>query len=87
MLNFRSWSQLQNYFNSEIFLIYGRLFGIAIHACNIGVKDDQTVTTIFVCVLSGDCVIQNGANSGMGQSVIQLAAAWGIKTINIIRDR
>ena len=41
----------------------------------------------FVCVTSGDCVIQNGANSGVGQSVIQLAAAWGIKTINIIRDR
>ena len=32
-------------------------------------------------------MIQNGANSGVGESVIQLAAAWGLKTINIIRDR
>ena len=32
-------------------------------------------------------MIQNGANSGVGQAVIQLAAAWGINTINIIRDR
>lgn len=35
----------------------------------------------------GDAVIQNGANSGVGQAVIQLAAAWGIKTVNIIRNR
>ena len=38
-------------------------------------------------ITSGDCLVQNGANSGVGQSVIQLAAAWGINTINIIRDR
>ena len=32
-------------------------------------------------------MIQNGANSGVGESVIQLAAAWGVKTINIVRER
>lgn len=42
---------------------------------------------IFVTLKPGDCIIQNGANSGVGQNVIQLAAAWGISTINIIRDR
>ena len=36
---------------------------------------------------AGDVVIQNGSNSGVGESVIQLAVAWGVKTINIIRDR
>ncbi|KAM9310516.1 enoyl-[acyl-carrier-protein] reductase, mitochondrial [Pholidichthys leucotaenia] len=35
----------------------------------------------------GDCVIQNAANSGVGQAVIQIAAARGISTINVIRDR
>ncbi|XP_001639469.2 enoyl-[acyl-carrier-protein] reductase, mitochondrial isoform X2 [Nematostella vectensis] len=35
----------------------------------------------------GDTVIQNGGNSGVGRAVIQLAAAWGIKTVNIVRDR
>ena len=35
----------------------------------------------------GDAVIQNGANSGVGQAVIQLAAAWGLNTVNIVRDR
>ena len=35
----------------------------------------------------GDVVIQNAANSAVGQSVIQIAKAWGLKTINIIRNR
>ncbi|XP_075409364.1 enoyl-[acyl-carrier-protein] reductase, mitochondrial [Tenrec ecaudatus] len=35
----------------------------------------------------GDSVIQNAANSGVGQAVIQLAAALGLRTINVVRDR
>ncbi|NXD83822.1 MECR protein, partial [Halcyon senegalensis] len=35
----------------------------------------------------GDSVIQNAANSGVGQAVIQIAKASGIKTINVVRDR
>ncbi|XP_029450406.1 enoyl-[acyl-carrier-protein] reductase, mitochondrial-like isoform X2 [Rhinatrema bivittatum] len=41
----------------------------------------------FGTLKSGDTVIQNGANSAVGQAVIQIAAAMGINTINIIRDR
>lgn len=37
--------------------------------------------------LSGDTVIQNAANSGVGQAVIQIAASRGLTTINVIRDR
>lgn len=32
-------------------------------------------------------VIQNGANGSVGQNVIQLCNAWGIQTVNIVRDR
>ena len=35
----------------------------------------------------GAWVAQNGANSGVGQAVIQLARAWGLKSFNVIRDR
>ncbi|ORZ28029.1 hypothetical protein BCR41DRAFT_367546 [Lobosporangium transversale] len=35
----------------------------------------------------GDFIIQNGANSGVGEAVIQLAKPLGVKTINIIRHR
>ncbi|XP_022089399.1 enoyl-[acyl-carrier-protein] reductase, mitochondrial-like [Acanthaster planci] len=41
----------------------------------------------FVELQPGNCIIQNAANSGAGQAVIQIAAARGLKTINIVRDR
>ncbi|XP_030050552.1 enoyl-[acyl-carrier-protein] reductase, mitochondrial-like [Microcaecilia unicolor] len=41
----------------------------------------------FGTLKPGDTVIQNGANSAVGQAVIQIAAAMGLNTINIIRDR
>jgi mitochondrial enoyl-[acyl-carrier protein] reductase / trans-2-enoyl-CoA reductase len=41
----------------------------------------------FVNLEPGDWVAQNGANSGVGQNVIQLARLRGLKTVNIIRDR
>ncbi|XP_066191182.1 enoyl-[acyl-carrier-protein] reductase, mitochondrial isoform X1 [Sylvia atricapilla] len=41
----------------------------------------------FESLLPGDSVIQNAANSGVGQAVIQIARASGIKTINVVRDR
>eukprot|EP01094_Clydonella_sp_ATCC50884_P013603 TRINITY_DN2388_c0_g1_i1.p1 TRINITY_DN2388_c0_g1~~TRINITY_DN2388_c0_g1_i1.p1 ORF type:complete len:362 (+),score=113.06 TRINITY_DN2388_c0_g1_i1:88-1173(+) len=41
----------------------------------------------FGSLSSGDVVVQNGANSMVGQCVVQLAKARGIRTINIIRDR
>lgn len=43
--------------------------------------------TDFEDLQPGDTVIQNAANSGVGQAVIQIAAARGICTVNVIRDR
>lgn len=41
----------------------------------------------FTNLKQGDVIIQNGANSAVGVYVIQLAKAWGYRTINVIRDR
>ncbi|KAJ3008697.1 hypothetical protein HKX48_008391 [Thoreauomyces humboldtii] len=41
----------------------------------------------FADLKPGDVILQNGANSGVGQSVIQLAKAWNLRTVNIVRDR
>ncbi|PVZ98189.1 hypothetical protein BB558_005806 [Smittium angustum] len=41
----------------------------------------------IVSLNKGDYVIQNGANSGVGQVLIQLAKLWGYRTINVVRDR
>ncbi|MEM9443998.1 MAG: 2-enoyl thioester reductase domain-containing protein [Verrucomicrobiota bacterium] len=39
----------------------------------------------FVKLKPGDWVIQNAANSAVGRSVIQICAACGIQTINVVR--
>ncbi|OCT80166.1 enoyl-[acyl-carrier-protein] reductase, mitochondrial [Xenopus laevis] len=41
----------------------------------------------FVQLNPGETVIQNGANSAVGQAVIQICSSMGINTINVIRDR
>ncbi|XP_061415998.1 enoyl-[acyl-carrier-protein] reductase, mitochondrial-like isoform X1 [Lethenteron reissneri] len=41
----------------------------------------------FTPLKPGDVVIQNGANSAVGQAVIQIAASMGVTTVNIVRDR
>jgi len=41
----------------------------------------------FTDLKPGNTVIQNGANSACGQNVIQICRAWGIHTVNIVRDR
>jgi len=41
----------------------------------------------FVSLKEGEWFIQNGANSGVGRSAIQLAKLWGYKSINVVRKR
>lgn len=36
---------------------------------------------------SGQWFIQNGANSGVGRAAIQFARLWGLRSINVVRDR
>jgi len=43
------------------------------------------MTHDFVSLKPGDWLIQNAANSGAGQCVIQLARELGIKTVNVVR--
>lgn len=38
----------------------------------------------YIKLEPGQTVIQNGANSAVGQSVIQLCHSWGVKTFNIV---
>lgn len=36
---------------------------------------------------SGEWFIQNGANSGVGRAAIQFGKLWGLRSINVVRDR
>ncbi|KAI9598744.1 hypothetical protein BDF19DRAFT_431305 [Syncephalis fuscata] len=46
-----------------------------------------SVNPYFVNLQPGEVVLQNGANSAVGQAVIQIARAWGLRTMNVVRDR
>ena len=39
----------------------------------------------FVDLAAGDWIIQNAGNSSVGLSVVQLAAAMGVRTVNVVR--
>ncbi|PSN37722.1 Enoyl-[acyl-carrier-protein] reductase [Blattella germanica] len=64
---------------------------------NIGIVEAATITVNpctayrmirdFAELSKGDTVIQNGANSACGQNVIQMCKAWGLTSVNIVRDR
>lgn len=41
----------------------------------------------FTEMKPGDWFIQNGANSGVGRAAIQLGRLWGLKSINVVRNR
>lgn len=36
---------------------------------------------------SGEWFVQNGANSGVGRAAIQLGRLWGLRSINVVRER
>uniref|UniRef100_A0A1I8PBQ8 Enoyl-[acyl-carrier-protein] reductase, mitochondrial n=1 Tax=Stomoxys calcitrans TaxID=35570 RepID=A0A1I8PBQ8_STOCA len=64
---------------------------------NIGLAEAATITVNpctayrmlkdFIKLSPGDCIIQNGANSGVGQAVHQLCKSWDLKSVGIVRDR
>ncbi|KAK0552882.1 hypothetical protein OC846_002720 [Tilletia horrida] len=59
-------------------------------ACNVMVNPATAfcMLTEFQKLQKGDVVIQNAANSAVGQYVIQIAARQlGVETINLVRDR
>ncbi|KAL2209135.1 NAD(P)-binding protein [Sarocladium strictum] len=50
-----------------------------------GFKDGLPVRPLEVG--SGEWFIQNGANSGVGRAAIQLGRLWGLRSINVVRER
>jgi trans-2-enoyl-CoA reductase len=50
-----------------------------------GVKNGLNMRPLHVG--SGEWFIQNGANSGVGRAAIQFGKLWGLRSINVIRER
>lgn len=58
------------------------------HLCyNSHIKTSYRMLEDFVSLKAGDVVVQNAANSMVGQTVIQLCKLKGVKTINLVRSR
>lgn len=57
--------------------------------CQINVNPPTAYRMLkdFADLRPGDTVIQNGANSAVGQNVHQLCRAWGLKCIGVVRTR
>eukprot|EP01098_Paradermamoeba_levis_P004493 TRINITY_DN1920_c0_g1_i1.p1 TRINITY_DN1920_c0_g1~~TRINITY_DN1920_c0_g1_i1.p1 ORF type:complete len:376 (+),score=121.84 TRINITY_DN1920_c0_g1_i1:68-1129(+) len=53
---------------------------------SLGLATAHRLLEDFEPLKSGDVIIQNGANGLIGQTVVQLAAKKGVKTINIVND-
>ncbi|TFK45737.1 NAD(P)-binding protein [Heliocybe sulcata] len=60
-----------------------------VHAATITVNPPTAYNMLrdFVDLKEGDWVLQNGANSAVGEAVIQIAAHRKLRTINFVRNR
>ncbi|KAG6837167.1 hypothetical protein H0H93_013757 [Arthromyces matolae] len=60
-----------------------------VHAATMTVNPPTAYNMLneYLRLDEGDWVVQNGANSAVGQAVIQIAAARGLKTLNFVRSR
>lgn len=75
-------------FNSEILYKVPKELEI-VHAatCNVNPPTAYRMLKDFADLKPGDTVIQNGANSAVGQAVNQLCRIWGLKCVGVVRDR
>lgn len=60
-----------------------------LEACTINVNPPTAYRMLkdFVDLRPGDTVIQNGANSAVGQAIFQLCREWNLNCVGIVRDR
>ncbi|KAG5732859.1 hypothetical protein E4T56_gene7945 [Termitomyces sp. T112] len=60
-----------------------------VHAATMTVNPPSAYNMLqdYLRLEEGDWIIQNGANSAVGQAVIQIAASRGLKTLNFVRPR
>ncbi|KAG0707147.1 hypothetical protein DFH29DRAFT_897301 [Suillus ampliporus] len=83
-----TWSSAKNVASSDVLKVPNQ--GLSeTQAATITVNPPTAYNMLhdFAQLVEGDWIVQNGANSAVGQAVIQIAAAKGYKTINFIRDR
>ncbi|KAJ3193047.1 mitochondrial 2-enoyl thioester reductase [Irineochytrium annulatum] len=85
---FGTWRVLANAEEGDVIKVDSRgASAVSVGSVSVNPCTAYRMLKDFVKLSSGDIIIQNGANSAVGQAVIQLAHAWGLKTVNVVRDR
>ncbi|XP_011494968.1 PREDICTED: probable trans-2-enoyl-CoA reductase, mitochondrial [Ceratosolen solmsi marchali] len=86
-VNKGTWRSHAMYESQELFKVNKKMDAIGASMLNVNPCTAYRMLKDFICLQPGETIIQNGGNSAVGQLVIQLCKIWGIKTINIVRNR
>ncbi|KAJ7115763.1 NAD(P)-binding protein [Mycena epipterygia] len=84
-----TWSSSKNVGSQDV-LKLPRAAGLTeVHGATMTVNPPTAYNMLndFVTLEKNEWVVQNGANSAVGQAVIQIAASRGLKTLNLVRKR
>ncbi|KAJ7439851.1 NAD(P)-binding protein [Mycena latifolia] len=84
-----TWSSSMNVRSQDV-LKLPRADGLTeVHGATMTVNPPTAYNMLhdFVQLEKDEWVVQNGANSAVGQAVIQIAASRGLKTLNLVRKR
>lgn len=85
--NFGSWEQYKIVNSEALLKVPPKVPLVEVCGMSSNTSTAYRMLKDFVSLQPGDGVIQNGANSAAGQNVIQLCKAWGVKSVNIVRNR
>lgn len=82
-----TWRTTANFDSQQLYKVPKELEVVHAATCNVNPPTAFRMLKDFVDLKPGDTVIQNGANSAVGQAVNQLCRIWGLKCVNVVRDR
>lgn len=82
-----TWRTYAMYDESNVMRIPSALGNVEAATITVNPPTAYRMLKDFVNVKAGDTVIQNGANSAVGQAVIQLCRIWGISCVAVVRSR
>ncbi|KAK6347741.1 mitochondrial 2-enoyl thioester reductase [Orbilia javanica] len=87
--NFGTWRTYAQAKESNLIMIPDKEGISPIQAATVSVNPSTAYRMLkdFAGLGPGDYFVQNAANSGVGRSAIQIGRLWGLKSINVVRDR
>ena len=85
LMSRENWAERKRLKSTEVLKVPGDLDVRQLAMLKINPATAALMLGTYVELKEGDWVIQNAANSGVGQNLIRLARARGIRTVNVVR--